>query len=452
MKNSRYDLTQGSVLTNLLRMAVPSFCSQLLQDLFNVVDMIFVGRLGAPALAAVAMSANLLRLIGILGHGISTGTVILVAQSLGANKPEDGQRIAMQALILSLICGLGVGCLGYPLAEFGLRLLGAEKDVIPLGIGYLQVTLLGLVLMFLSRTLNAIFRAVGDAITPMMVLICSTILNIVLDPLLIFGIWFFPSLGVVGSAYATLISRGVGVVMLLSFCLSGQGVISLSWVKPGVNFKIMGQIMKLGIFTSMQALLRHGSRLTFIRVVAFFGTDAVAAYAISMRLRILVMHFGTAFSTAVGPMVGQNLGANRLDRVEQSVRLGSRLAALVVMLVGAVMFIIPHYFVGWFTHQRSVIEIGSVYLRYLAATFGFMVVSSVLGRALNGTGDTISPMIMTGISQLSIGLVLVLVLFRLMGMVGIWIGIALSNIVQCLMMRFWYQRGEWKSKKQVYEL
>ena len=262
MKNSRYDLTQGSVLTNLLRMAVPSFCSQLLQDLFNVVDMIFVGRLGAPALAAVAMSANLLRLIGILGHGISTGTVILVAQSLGANKPEDGQRIAMQALILSLICGLGVGCLGYPLAEFGLRLLGAEKDVIPLGIGSLQVTLLGLGLMFLSRTLNAIFRAVGNAITPMMVLICSTILNIVLDPLLIFGIWFFPSLGVVGSAYATLISRGVSVVMLLSFCLGGQGVISLSWVKPGVNFKIMGQIMKLGIFTSMQALLRHGSRLT----------------------------------------------------------------------------------------------------------------------------------------------------------------------------------------------
>ena len=122
------------------------------------------------------------------------------------------------------------------------------------------------------------------------------------------------------------------------------------------------------------------------------------------------------------------------------------------MLVGAVMFIIPHYFVGWFTHQRSVMEIGSVYLRYLAATFGFMVVSSVLGRALNGAGDTISPMIITGISQLSIGLVLVLVLSRLMGMVGIWIGIALSNIVQCLMMRFWYQRGEWKSKKQVYEL
>ena len=169
MKNSRYDLTQGSVLANLLRMAVPSFCSQLLQDLFNVVDMIFVGRLGAPALAAVAMSANLLRLIGILGHGISTGTVILVAQSLGANKPVDGQRIAMQALILSLICGLSVGCLGYPLAESGLRLLGAEKDVILLGIGYLQVTLLGLVLMFLSRTLNAIFRAAGDAITPMIV-------------------------------------------------------------------------------------------------------------------------------------------------------------------------------------------------------------------------------------------------------------------------------------------
>ncbi len=448
MRTSKHDLTRGSIPKALLRLAIPTFVSQLLQDLFNIVDMIFVGRLGPGALVAVAVSGNLLRLVSILAHGISTGTIILVSQAIGARKRAESEDIAMQSLTLNVVCALGIGVLGYPLAEFGLWLMGVEPEVIPLGVPYLRVMLLGGVVMFLSRTLTAIFRGAGDAMTPMVVLIFSSIVNIVLDPLLIFGLWGFPRLGVVGSAYATVIGRGLAVVVLLYLCFRGYGVISLRHVQRRPDFSMWRQIMRLGIFTSMQALLRHGSRVLFIRVVAVFGTNPVAAYAICMRLRSLVMHFGTAFSNATAPMVGQNIGASRIDRAEKSAHLGSVLAAAVVTFIGIFLFTIPQFFVGWFTNDPEVIEIGNAYLRYLAATFAFMVVASVLGRALNGAGDTKSPMTITGLSQFGVGLILVILLSQLIGLTGIWWGIAVSNVVQCLLIGYWFRRGNWKIQKR----
>ncbi len=448
MRTAKHDLTHGSISKALLRLAIPTFVSQLLQDLFNIVDMIFVGRLGPGALVAVAVSGNLLRLVSILAHGISTGTIILVSQAIGARKRAQSEDIAMQSLTLNVVCALGIGILGYPLAESGLWLMGVEPEVVPLGVPYLRVMLLGGVVMFLSRTLTAIFRGAGDAMTPMVVLIFSSVVNIVLDPLLIFGIWGFPRLGVVGSAYATVIGRSLGVVVLLYLCFRGYSVISLRHVQRRPDFSLWGQIMRLGIFTSMQALLRHGSRVLFIRVVAVFGTNPVAAYAICMRLRSLVMHFGTAFSNATAPMVGQNIGANRIDRAEKSAHLGSVLAAVVVTFIGIFLFTIPQFFVGWFTSDPAVIEIGNVYLRYLAATFPFMVVASVLGRALNGAGDTKSPMTITGLSQFGVGLILVILLSQLIGLTGIWWGIAVSNVVQCLLIGYWFTRGNWKLQKR----
>ncbi|MCZ6678566.1 MAG: MATE family efflux transporter [Candidatus Poribacteria bacterium] len=447
MKKSKYDLTQGSIPKHLLYLAVPIFWSNFFQDAFSVVDMIFVGKLGSAALSAVALSGNLTRLIGVLSLGISTGTVVIVSQFIGAGQRGQGENIAMQALILSVVCALGIAFLGYPLAEPGLRLLGAEEEVIRLGVPYLRITLLGSILMFLSMTLNSIFRGAGDVITPLIVMVFSTILNIVLDPLLIFGIWKFPRLEVAGSAYATVIGRGLGVVPLLYLCLSGRSVISLRHVERRINLSVMGQIMKLGIFSAMQGLLRHASRLGFIRVVAIYGTESIAAYAICMRLRILVMHFGFAFANAVSPMVGQNLGANRIDRAEKSAQLANRVGSVIMVFIGLILLVWPQIFIRIFTSQTEVIEIGTPYLRFLSVTFGFMGVSIVLGRALNGAGDTVSPMVITGICQVGFALLLVIALSYLVGIMGIWIGIAVSNIVQGVVMWYWFRQGKWKTKR-----
>ena len=449
MKKSRHDLTQGSIFKNLIYLAWPIALSNVLQDSFSVVDMIFVGKLGAEAISAVDMSSNLQRLISVLSLGVSTGTVVLVSQSIGAQQQEQGENIAMQALILSLVCPLAIACVGFPLAEFGLRLIGAEEEVVRLGVPYLRITLIGGIMMFLSMTLGSIFRAGGDSVTPMIVMIVSTVLNIVLDPLLIFGIWKFPRLGVAGSAYASVIGRTAGVAVFLYLCFIGRSIISLKHVERRIDLSAMRQILRLGIFSSMQGFLRHASRLGFIRVVAIYGTNAVAAYAICMRLRILVMHLGFGFANAVSPMVGQNIGAGQIDRAEKAANLASGLATILMAALGSFLFLFPHLFIRIFTQDMEVITTGAVYLRYLSATFAFIAISIVFGRALNGAGDTVSPMVMTFICQLGVGLLLVILLSFLVGLKGVWIGIALSNVVQGLLMWWWFRRGTWKTKRLV---
>ena len=291
MKKTRGDLTRGSLLRHLLQLAGPITLSYILQEAFNIVDMIFVGRLGAGAIAAVGVSGNLIRLIGVFSLGVSTGTGIMVAQHLGARNLAQAEHVAMQSLLLAVFFSIGVTLVGYPLAEQGLLAVRmVDPEVLRLGTTYMHIILAGISTMFVSMTLGSIFRAGGDTVTPMMVLIFSTLINIGLDPLLIFGLWGFPKLGVAGSAYATLIGRGAGVIILLYLCWSGRAPISLRRVRYQVDLVEMLDILRLGVYSSMQGFWRHISRLGFLWVIGPYGKTVVAAYTICMRLRILVMN------------------------------------------------------------------------------------------------------------------------------------------------------------------
>ncbi len=448
MNKTRSDLTQGSLLRHLLQLAVPITLGYILQDAFNIVDMIFVGRLGAAAIAAVGVSGNLLRLIAVFSLGISTGAGIMVAQYLGARNYAQAGHVAMQAILLAFFFAIGIGIVGYPLAEFGLRAVRTtDLEVIQLGTTYMHIILVGISTMFLSMTLGSIFRAGGDAVTPMVVLIVSTVINIVLDPLLIFGLWEFPKLGVAGSAYATLIGRGIGVIILLFLCFSGRAPISLRNVQFRADLVEMLDILRLGVYSSMQGFWRHLSRLGFLWVIGPYGKYAVAAYTICMRLRILVMNPGFGIANAVAPVVGQNLGANQIERAEKSAKVGNILGTTVMAGIGALFLVFPQMFLRIFTDDLEVIKIGSVYLQFLSLTFGFIAFSLVLGKALNGAGDTFSPMIITLAAQMGIGLGLVILLSHFIGLKGVWIGIALSNVVQGAAMWLWYRTGRWKTIK-----
>ena len=450
MKKARGDLTQGSLLRHLLRLAGPIIFSYILQDAFNIIDMIFVGRLGPGAIAAVGVSGNLLRLIGVFSLGISTGAGIMVAQYLGARNLAQAEHIAMQAILLAVIFSIGVTLIGYPLAEQGLLAVRmVDPEVLRLGTTYMHIVLVGISTMFLSMTLGSIFRAGGDAVTPMVVLIFSTLINIVLDPLLIFGLWGFPKLGVAGSAYATLIGRGAGVIVLLYLCWSGRAPVSLRRAQFQADLVEMVDILRLGIFSSMQGFWRHLSRLGFLWVIGPYGKTVVAAYTICMRLRILVMNPGFGIANSVAPLVGQNLGANQIERAEKSASVANILGAAIMAVIGAVFLIFPQTFIRIFSPDANVIEIGAVYLRFLSPTFGFIAFSLVLGKALNGAGDTLSPMIITLVSQLVIGLGLVILLSYFIGLNGVWLGIAVSNIVQGVAMWAWYHTGRWKRIKVV---
>ena len=450
MNKTQGDLTQGSLLRHLIRLAVPITFGYILQDAFNVVDMIFVGRLGPASIAAVGVSGNLLRLIGVFSLGISTGAGIMVAQYLGARNHAQTGHVAMQAILLAFFFAIGIGIVGYPLAEFGLRAVRTiDPEVIQLGTTYIHIILVGISTMFLSMTLGSIFRAGGDAVTPMVVLIFSTLINITLDPLLIFGLWKFPKLGVAGSAYATVIGRGIGVIILLFLCFSGRAPISFRHIHLRADLVEMLDILRLGIYSSMQGFWRHLSRLGFLWVIGPYGKYAFAAYTICMRLRILVMNPGFGIANAVAPVVGQNLGANQIDRAEKTTRMGNIVGTSLMAGIGTLFLIFPQVFIQIFTNDLEVIKIGSVYLQFLSPTFGFIAFSLVLGKALNGAGDTFSPMIITLAAQIGVGLGLVILFSHFYGLNGVWIGIALSNVVQGIAMWIWYRTGRWKTKKII---
>ncbi len=450
MNIKRGDLTQGSLFKHLIHLAVPLTFGYILQDAFNIVDMIFVGRLGSAAIAAVGVSGNLLRLIGVFSLGISTGAGIMVAQYLGARNHAQAGHLAMQAILLAIFFSIGIGIVGYPLAEIGLRTVRmTDPDVIQLGTTYIQIILVGISTMFLSMTLGSIFRAGGDAVTPMIVLVFSTIINIGLDPMLIFGLWIFPKLGVAGSAIATLIGRGIGVIILLILCFSGRAPISLKNVPFRADIVEMLEILLLGIFSSMQGFWRHLSRLGFLWVIGPYGKVAVAAYTICMRLRILVMNPGFGIANAVAPLVGQNIGAEQIDRAEESARIGNIVGTVLMSSVGILFLAFPQMFIRVFTDNTEVIQIGKVYLQFLSLTFGFIAFSLVLGKALNGAGDTISPMLITLAAQMGVGLSIVIILSHFIGLKGVWIGIALSNVVQGIGMWIWYGTGNWKRIKII---
>ena len=450
MNNRRGDLTQGSLFKHLLNLAVPLTFGYILQDAFNIVDMIFVGRLGPAAIAAVGVSGNLLRLIGVFSLGISTGAGILVSQYLGARNYAQAGHLAMQAILLAVFFAIGIGIVGYPLAEIGLRTVRiTDPEVIKLGTTYMHIILVGISTMFLSMTLGSIFRAGGDAVTPMVVLMFSTLINIGLDPMLIFGLWIFPKLGVAGSALATLIGRGIGVLILLVLCFSGRAPISLKNVPLRTDIVEMLDIFRLGIYSSMQGFWRHLSRLGFLWVIGPYGKFAVAAYTICMRLRILVMNPGFGIANSVAPLVGQNIGAEQIDRAEEAAKAGKIVGTSVMASIGILFLVFPQMFIRIFTNDVAVIQIGKVYLQFLSLTFGFIAFSLVLGKALNGAGDTLSPMIITLAAQMGVGLCLVILLSHFIGLMGVWIGIALSNVVQGVGMWIWYKTGNWKRIKII---
>ena len=460
MKKISRNLTEGSIVRNLWHLALPMIAGNLLQNAFNVVDMIFVGRLGPDAIAAVGMSGIMLGMIFIVSIGVSTGTVAMVARFIGAQKPDSAECATMQSLIMGIFFSIGLAVIGYPLAEPVFQLLGAQGNVMLLGISYFRIMILGSFTMFLMEVLSSALRGAGDAKTPVILLAISAVLNIILDPLLIFGPWIFPRMGVAGSALATVIARGVGLAIFLWGFFTGRFILRLNFSSAKIDFDIMKRIIKIGIFGSVQAILRNLSGLILMRVVAFYDRMYVAkisttvaempivtAYTIGLRLRMIVMMPGFGMANAVAPLVGQNLGSGKAKRAEKSAWMGVAFSAGIMAFIGLIYIIFPDIIARIFTQNLEVIRIAIVYIRIQAITYGFIGLSIALGRAFSGAGDTLPPMIFTGISLIAFCVPGVIAMADWLGIIGIWIGIAAADVIQAAMMAFWFLRGKWKQKE-----
>lgn len=446
MKTKR-NLTEGSIARNIWFLSLPTIITSGLWDLFNIVDMIFVGKLGPTAIAAVSICGIMMGIIFTLAVGITTGSVALIARFFGAQDYRSADRVVVQTLILALVASAIIGIAGFFLAKPFIELLGAKGDVIAFGTHYFRIISIGSFTIFLTFSLASALRGAGDPLTPMKALAAATAINIILDPLLIFGFSIFPRMGVAGSALATVIARGTGMVILIIVFLRGHSYFHLRPRDFVLDLSMMWRILRIGFFGSLQVLLRNLSMLILVKIVSQFGTNAIAAYGIGMRLRLVTMMPGFGLSQASAVLVGQNLGAQKPERAAQSAWTTVAFYEMIMVVFAATLIGFAPSIVRLFNRTPEVVAIGSQLIRFFSLSLVFLALSLVIGRSFNGAGDTISPMLVTGFSLLVFQIPFVFLLSKHLSTLGIWIGIAAADVVQAVIMGGWFLTGRWKKKR-----
>jgi len=453
MKNERLrkinsGITEGSLQSSIWKLAMPMMIGAVLQDLFTLVDLFFVGRLGHEAVAALSVSGFIIAVIMIAAIGIATGTTALIAHFTGKKDYSSADNVLFQTVVVSIICSVLMVFIGIFSTAWLLRIFGAAAEIIPMASDYLKISFIWSIFMFLFIGFNQALRGSGDAIVPLKVLVFANLLNIVLDPLLIFGVSFFPRMEVAGSAAATVISRGIGVFILLGHFLFGHSSLHFHKAIAKVNFKIIGRMVKIGFFASFEVLLRQISLLLLLRLVASFGTASLAAFGIAIRLRMSVLMLGLGMGVASAVLIGQNMGAGLPERAMQSGKETLKYYEFIVFPVAVLFFIFSPHIISFFNDFPEVVAVGSSFLKFIAVTLPFLAISLIFGRGITGAGDTIAPATLTGITQLGLRIPVAyfLALVAGLGINGVWLGINASDICQGLAMMWYFKRGYWQKR------
>lgn len=441
-------VTEGGILRAMWKLALPMMAGVALHDVFSLVDMMWVGKLGAESVAAVSFSAVLIGVSSMFAFGISIGCLALVARMMGRGDSRDAGRVIGQAIFLSLSMSIIMAAIGLVFAERLMIMMGAEGEVIVLGAQYLRVAAVGSVVLFLTFVMNSAMRAAADAMTPLIITAAANLVNIFLDPILIFGWLGMPELGVAGSAVSTVISYIIAcAIIMYVFFFKGHHHLEVRKRDLIPDWNIVWRIIRIGIFGSGQAFVRNISTLALVGIVTRFGTEAMAAYGIVIRMWFATIMLGNGLGAAAATMVGQNLGAGKPDRAALSGWIGVAFFSVFGLVIGAVFATIPEVFVGFFSKDAAVLENGSAFLRLIGFTLVFTCVSVILGRAFQGAGDALSPLVITALALLIIRIPLAYILAGGWDSVtGVWVAIAASNLTQGVLFAAWFAVGRWKSK------
>src|ERR1700756_2293419 len=449
LRGSHQDYTSGSLNRAILLLAIPMVLEMVLESLFAVVDVFFVGRIGANAVATVGLTESLLSLVFAVAIGLSMSTTAMVARRIGEKDPEGASVAGVQAVILGLAISLIVGVPGFIYAPKLLKLMGASPDIVATGSGYARIALGGcgaIMMLFLN---NAIFRGSGDAAIAMRLLWVSNIINLVLDPCLIFGLRPFPRLGVTGAALATFTGRSIGV--LYQFYRLGRGTERLPSLSRHlrVNFKVLCRLIRVSVTGILQFAIAHTSWIGLVRIVSTFGAAALAGYTIAIRIIIFVILPSWGLSNAAATLVGQNLGAKKPERAESSVWRTGFYNMLFLGGVGVVLIIFAEPLVRLFTEDSDVIPLAASCLRILSyGNIGYAY-GMVMLQAFNGAGDTITPtwVNLFGFWFIEIPLAYWLAIPMNLRSKGVFFSIVIAECSIALAGIILFKRGRWRKQK-----
>lgn len=442
-------LTEGPLLRALTRLATPMLVSAILQNILSLVNLFWVGSLGANAVAAVAMAATILMILFPALMGLSTGTIALVARSIGGGQAEQAGYVTAQSLWLALFLGVLSGLLGWFCADGLFHLLGAESAVIRAGARYLQIALLGSVVTFVLFISTAALQGAGDTWTPLWVMAMANVLNLLLDPIFIFGVGPFAGLGVTGAAVAMVLSQVAATGMVLKILWQGPAHLRIKGLFGTLDWPMAWRILRIGLPGSGQMLSRSLMGAVMMGIVAGCGTAAVAAYGIGLRFHMIMLMPAFALGGAAATMVGQNLGAGKPARARAAAWLATGLDILVMIVATVILMTFAPGLIRVFNNESAVIQIGTQYLLITSPAYVFAALGIVLGRGLNGASDTMGPMIITLISLWGLQVPLAIWLARLFSPAtqGIWWAMAAASVLHGLLIAVWFEKGKWMKKK-----
>jgi putative MATE family efflux protein len=447
IRGKQHNFTSGSIRRAVFMLSIPMILEMLMESIFALVDIIFVSRVSVNAVATVGLTESVLTLVYAVAIGLSMGATAIVARRTGEKDQEGASQAAVQVIFLGIFIAAIISAIGIIFPKEILGLMGAETDLIEEGYGYTQILLGGNFTVMLLFLINAVFRGAGNASIAMTVLILSNALNIILDPIFIFGWGPVPAYGVEGAAIATTTGRGVAVLAQLFILFRGSSYIKIAFKDLVIRTRVMINLIKVSLGGIGQFFIGTSSWVVLMLIMATFGSEVLAGYTIAIRIMLFTLMPAWGMSNAAATLVGQNLGAEQPERAEASVWKTGKYCAVFMGAVSLIYLFFATTFLEWFNDNPVVIENGALCLQimaigYIAYAYGMVVIQS-----FNGSGDTQTPtwinLFCFWLFQLPVAYLLAIALD--LGPLGVFIAIVSAEVLIAVVGVLLFRKGKWKT-------
>ena len=444
------DLTESKVSSTLITLLIPILLSNTLNVVYNIVDSIWIGNIIGPlGLSAVAVSFPITLIMGSFAFGVNMANGVIVSQYYGAKDYDSVSYVIKVSTTLGVIILFTVGSLMFIFAKKILIIMNTPKDALDMAVIYLRIIIIGLPFAYSYFFISSILRAVGDSVRPLIFLIVSSLVNIILDPILIKGFFIIPTMGLKGAAIATVISQCISVLISMSYLRIKNSFIKINPFIFTFDINITKKIMKLAVPISSNQFIVAFGWLIITRLISSFGDAASATVAIVNRVESLfIMPIG-ALGNAVMTMSAQNIGANKFDRVKEIFKNGIVIGIIISSVMSIFSIVNPHLLINMFTKDIEVFEYSKSYIYTIMPIFIFYSIMFVCNGIINGAGKTIVIMVFSTSTTLILRTILAYALSEKFALVGIWASMGICYIINTLFSLYYYKSSKWQKNSNI---